>query len=54
MLFVFTATNEPGKTTVERPFMTENVILRTSQADLSGHMLVKVVPDTKTSSSRHV
>ena len=34
--------------------MTENVILGVSQAELSGHMLVEVVPNTKAHRSRYV
>ena len=34
--------------------MTENVILGVSQAELSGHMSVKVVPDTKGHRFTHV
>ena len=47
----------PGKPQLKglsKAKMTENVNLSTSQADISGHMLVKVVPNTKASSSRHV
>jgi hypothetical protein len=34
--------------------MAENVILGVSQAELSGHMSVKVVPNTKVHRFRHV
>ena len=37
-----------------RAKMTENVILEVSQAELSGHMLMKVVPNTTAHRSRDV
>ena len=39
---------------LRRAKMTENVILGVSQAELSGHMSVKVVPNTKAHRSGHV
>ena len=37
-----------------RAKMAENVILGFFQAELSGHMLIKVVPNTKAHRFRHV
>ena len=48
---------EAGKTLFKglgRAKMSENVILGVSQAELSGHMLVKVVLNTKGHRSGHV
>ena len=48
---------EAGKALLKglgRAKMTENVILGVSQAESSGHMLMKVVPNTKGHRFRHV
>ena len=48
---------EAGKAlfrSLRRAKMTENVILGVSQAESSGHMLMKVVPNTKAHRSRDV